>query len=221
MTGQEFRDYVVRKFKRTDKDTELYEAITDTISDITTRLKADERKEETYVAGISTVGEYQIALPSDFGHIIGKVSIIDTASDDQYNPLNKISKERYDELYSDRSLSAVGNVNTAVPRNFCVYAGQLYIGPVPDLITYRYQINYTTENTAEITSGTDPVPFTSELRNRNMLRSGVLYELHEGLENFQEAAYHKAVYLDGISNMRSMEDRNKAPTSENVIYHGV
>jgi hypothetical protein len=221
MTGANFYSYVLRKFKRTDKSTEVYEAMTDVIADITTAIMADERQEETYVAGISTVGEYQIALPSDFGHIIGNVSVTDTAGDDTYQPLRKISKQRYDEKYGDRSLTAVGNVHTSVPREYCIYAGQIYVGPVPDLTTYRYQINYSTENTSEIVSGTAIVPFTSEIRNRNMVRSGVLYELNEGLENFEEAAYHKAVYLDGLRKMKKMEDTNKAPTSENVIYHGV
>ncbi len=219
MTGTEFADYVKRKFKRSDKDTELYEATTDTIALMRTKFGFDEVKEEAYVAGISTLGEYQIALPSDFGRIIGQVSIVDTASDQYYDPLRKISKEEYDRRFADRSLSSVGNVNTSVPRFFCIFAGQLYLGPVPDLITYRYQINYTTVDSSDVTSSTDPVPFTSELRDRNVLRNGVMFELHDGLENFEEASYYKSLFLDGLSDLVRLENTNKNDQA-GVQYNG-
>lgn len=221
MTGAEFLAYVVRKFIRTDKSTELYEATTDTISDMHIRFRPEDYKEETYVSGISTVGEYQIALPSDFGHIIGTLSLIDTDDDTQYNNLNKISKQTYDAKYTDRLLSSTGNMNLSTPIDFCLFAGQIYVGPVPDKITYRYQMNYTTENTAEITSVTDPVPFTSELRHRNILRNGVLFELHDGMENFEEAAYYKNLYLHGLEGLVEMERANISGISENVIYNGI
>ena len=221
MTGSEFRNYVVRKFLRTDKDTEIYEATTDVISDMNVRFKAEDYKEETYVAGISTVGEYQIALPSDFGHLTGNISIIDTAGDEYYPELQKISKNLYDLKYPDRLLSDTGKMNLSTPREFCIYAGQIYIGPVPDLTTYQYQLNYTTENTAAITSLTDPVRFTSELRHRNILRNGVLFELHDGLGNYEEAAYYKSLYLADLQAIIDMERINSSATSENVAYHGV
>ena len=221
MTGAETYAYILRKFIRPDKETEVYEAITDVISDIHVKFKPADYTEETYVSGISTVGEYQIALPSDFGHIIGTISLTDTSGDTQYDNLKKISKQTYDAKYTDRLLTSTGNMNLSVPRDFCIYAGQIYVGPVPDLTTYRYQMNYTTENTSEIASDTAVVPFTSELRDRNMLRNGVLFELHDGLENFEEAAYYKALFLDGIKGLIERERRNAAPTSENVAYNGI
>jgi len=221
MTGSSFRDYVVRKFLRTDKDTELYEAATDTISLMQVKFKSDDYKQESYIAGISTVGEYQIGLPTDFGHIIGLVSLTDADDDSAYNNLRKISKQKYDEMYGDRLLTTVGNVHTALPRDFCVFAGQLYIGPVPDKITYRYQINYTTENETEIASDTAIVPFTAELRHRNILRNGVLFELHDGMENFEEAAYYKQLFLDGLNDIIKQERNNSSGVSENVTYHGI
>jgi len=136
MTGSEFCTYVKRKFKRTDKDTEIYEAATDVIADMHVRFMPADYTEEAYVAGISTVGEYQIALPSDFGHIIGTVSITDTAGDDEYSNLKKISKQKYDEMFTDRLLTSTGNMNLSTPTHFCIYAAQLYVGPVPDLTTY-------------------------------------------------------------------------------------
>jgi hypothetical protein len=219
MTGSAFATYVKNKFKRDDKDTELYEAATDTIALMRLEFQSDEYSEEATVAGISTVGEYRIAVPVDFGHIIGKIGIKDTADDQNYNPLVKISKQRYDEIYSDRVLDTVANVHTDVPRHFSIYAGQIYLGPVPDKTTYEYQINYTTEDSSDITSATDPVPFTEELRYRNILRNGVLFELHDGMENFDEAAYYKQLFNDGLARIIRSEDDNKAAQS-NIIYNG-
>jgi len=219
MTGANFYAYVLRKFKRTDKSTEAYEAMTDTVSLMQIKFNSDNYSQESYIAGISTVGEYQIGLPADFGQIIGTISLTDTASDQQYDNLNKISKQDYDRKYGDRLLSAIGNVNTGVPREFCIYAGQIYVGPVPDLTTYRYQMNYTTENATEISSGTATVPFTAEFRHRNVLRNGVLFELHDGMENFEEAAYYKQLFLDGLNDIVKQENRNRAD-SISVAYSG-
>jgi hypothetical protein len=220
MTGALAYAYILRKFKRTDKSTEVYEAMTDVISDMHVRFKPQDYTEEAYVSGISTVGEYQIALPSDFGHITGTLSIIDTADDSYYSELTKITKHSYDQLYPDRLLSDADLMNTATPFHFCIYASQLYIGPVPDKTTYRYQLNYTTENTSEIASDTAVVPFTAELRDRNILRNGVLFELHDGLENFEEAAYYKQLYLHGLEGLIERERANAAAIGENVVYHG-
>jgi len=169
------------------------------------KFKSDNYSEEAYIAGISTIGEYQVLLPADFGHIIGEISVIDTAADQWYAPLKKISKQRYDELYTDRELASTGNMNLDVPRHFAIFAGQIYLGPVPDLTTYQFGINYTVEDSADVTTSTDPIPFTVELRHRNVLRNGVLFELHDGLENFEEASYYKSLFLDGLDDIVRME----------------
>ena len=57
MTGSDFLTYVKRKFPRSDKDTELYEAMTDIVSDIKYAVKTEDAKEEAYVASISTIGD--------------------------------------------------------------------------------------------------------------------------------------------------------------------
>ena len=192
MTGTNFLAYIKRKFIRTDKDTECYEAMTDIIADIRLRTDSEDYKEEAYISGISTLGDYRIALPSDFGHILGEISVIDSSSDQNYGTIMKISKEKYDTLYGDRLLT---NYNDGVPKHFCIFAEQIYIGPVPDSTSYRYQINYTTENYTEMTSDAE-IPFTD--RYRNIIRAGVLMELHDGLENYEESNYWRVIYNDGV-----------------------
>jgi len=218
MTGQEFRDYVVRKFIRTDKDTELYEATTDIIADMRLQFLSEDFKEETYSSGISTVGEYKLGLPTDFGHIIGDISVTDTDEDTEYGTLQKISKQRYDELYGDRLLASTTNMDLGIPKHYCIYAKQIFIGPVPDLTTYRYQFNYTTESFTEVTAATDPVPFTD--RHRNTVRAGVLAELYDGMENFQEAQYYRSMYIDGLGKLAANDETNTQDDA-GVCYRGI
>lgn len=220
MTGTETRDYVINKFKRTDKDSEIYEAITDTIALMRVKFDPEKYKEEAYLSGIATVGDYKLGIPTDFGQLIGEMSIIDTASDEFYPVLQQISKVKYDQKYPDRNLATAGNKNTGVPTEFCLYGEQFFIGPIPDKTTYQYYINYTTEDANDVTSSTDPVPFTEELRYRTVLRNGVLFELHDGLENFQEASYYKALFLDGVNDLMLQESRNLSDALS-INYNGI
>ena len=217
MTGAEFLAYVKRVFIRTDKDSEIYEATTDTIADIRLQLKSEDYKEEAYIAGITTLGDYRITLPSDFGHIIGNVTLVDNTGVSE-RTLNKISKQSYDEKYGDRLYTTTSNIEDGYPADFCIYGGQLFIGPVPDAITYRYYINYTTEAYTEVDASTDPVPFTD--RYRVMLRAGVLAEVYAGLEFFDEANYWRQFYVDGLVKLKKNQDENIADM-QSAAYNGI
>lgn len=218
MTGQQFRDYVVRTFKRTDKDTELYEFTTDVIADMRRRFNSEDFSVISSPITISTLGDFKTDLPSNFGHIIGDVSIIDTADDEDYLPLKKISKELYDQKYPERLSSAIGNRDTGEPRYFCIYGNDIYFGPVPDKTTYQYQINYTTEAFTEVTSGTADVPFTDKYRI--ILRNGVLEQLYRSVERFDLADQWKIQYELTLRNLID-NDEDNVQSDEMTAYHGV
>ena len=216
MTGSEVYAYVLRKFKRTDKETESYEAMTDVIADMRLQFLSAKYAEEAYLA-ISTLGEYRLPYPSDFGHFVGTITVTDTTDDSEIGILSKISKKKYDELYPDRLLTATSNMSVGVPQHFCVYGEQIFIGPVPDKITYRYSINYTTEDFTSIASDTADVPFSNKYRN--ILRAGVLSELHNGIENYDEAEYWAGKFGEGLSKIASSEKFDEQDDSA-VEYSG-
>lgn len=217
MTGSQFKDYVLRVFKRTDKSTEIYDATTDVIADIRLQIKADDYKEEAFVTGISTLGEYRIALPSDFGHLIGDITVLDDTGN-YVNTLHKINKSTYDEKYGDRLFSNLAQVDKTIPQDFCIFAGQIYLGAVPDKTTYQYHMNYTTEAFATITDATAVVPFTA--RYRNTLRAGVLGELYMGMEQFDEASVWIQKFNEGVLKIKANDDDNMS-NDELVAYHGI
>ena len=218
MTGEELLSYVKRKYKRTDKDTEIYEAATDIIADMRLLFHSEDYKEDTTVTAIDTLGNYTMNLPDAFGHLIGDVRVVDTDSDAIVGDLDKISKQAYDRLYLDTLLAAAGSKNTGVPKHFCIYDNKIYVGPVPDSTDYSYTINYTSEDFGTIAAATDPVPFTDNYRNT--VRSGILFELHNGMENYEEASYWEAKFLEGVSKISS-NDRENIDDKSNVVYNDV
>ena len=218
MTGSAWATYVKRKFKRSDKDTELYDATTEVIADMRRRFIFDKYSEEAYIATIDTAGEYRLAVPSDLQYFIGSITFIDTNADETFEPLEKISKAKYDELYHDRLHTDTDKMNTGVPQHFCVYGEQVFIGPVPDKTTYRFYCNHSTEAFTEVTASTTDVPFSG--KRRNILRSGVLMELHDGMENYEEATYWRGKYLSELEAAGEVDIYNRQD-DELMQYNGI
>jgi hypothetical protein len=222
MTGSELLTYVKRQFKRTDKDSELYECMTDTIVDMRLRMVSDDYAiiSTTLAADPSAVdGAYMLTLPTDFGHLtVDNVLVRDTASDQDYDPLNKISKSEYDQQYAQVYLSDVGKRNTGVPCDFALYGGKLYIGPAMDSANWEFKINYTTSGLTEVTSSTDPVPFATKYRE--VMRDGVLARMYKILENFDEASVWQNAYELGIIKITNNDNYNRADRS-GIAYGGL
>lgn len=217
MTGAEIYAYILKIFKRTDKSTEVYDAITDVVWDMRNRYKWEDNKEYTAITGITTAGDYKLSLPSDFGHLIGDVVFIDTGNDQGGSkPLIKMSKAQYDVKYPNPEATSYVD---GVPRNYCLFGNEILIGPVPDDVNYQYKINYTTDDTAtEIVAGTTSVPFTPKYRE--VIRNQVLARLYDGLENDNLARKFEALGEIGFEKMVDNEEVNiRAPhTTDFVAY---
>lgn len=189
MTGSDFYAYILRLgFKRTDKSTEVYEAITDAIQEMRRRFKFNESETETTTTDtISVAGDFKISVESDFGMITGIV----IEDDDTATPLIQVSKTKFDELYPDINVTS----DRGYPKHFCLYAGQIYIGPIPDDLTYSYRKSYSKRG-GTISASTTAVPFTAEYRE--VLAENVLMRLYRGLQNYQEASVHEEAFEKGF-----------------------
>lgn len=207
MTGSDWRDYVLRcGFKRTDKDTELYEATTDAIQECRRLFMFDEAEAEiTTTDTISVLGDFKIAIEEDFGMVLGIV----VEDGDTGTPLVKISKSEFDKLYSSVNVET----DTGYPKHFCIYAGQIYIGPTPDRVTYAYRISYS-KRAGTITSSTSGVPFTNLYRD--MLCDNVLFRLYKGLEEFDKSNYYLESFKRYFSQAESRENLNSGRENFNV-----
>lgn len=213
MTGTEFLAYVKRSFKRSDKDTELYEAMTDTVMDMRLRFYPEDYKVEAYIAGLTSAGDYRIALPSDFGHLIGEVTLVDNAGV-SVKTLVKMTKENYDRIYGNRLYTDTSNITTGVPEHFCIFAKQLLIAPLPDKYTYRYYINYTKESAVDVTSATTNVPFTD--RYREVVKHGVLMRIKNDLELYEDASAHERLFETGLIKISANDEVDAGAVSSIV-----
>ncbi len=189
MTGSEFRDYVLRRgFKRTDKDSELYEATTDAIQEMRRRFMFDEAEAETTTTDtISTLGDFKLYVEDDFGLLLGIV----LEDDDTGTPLNLITKAQFDRKYPGINVES----DRGYPEDACLYAGQIYIGPRPDSVDYVYRKSYS-RRAGTITSATAGVPFTDLYRD--VLADNVLSRLYKDLEEYDKAGIHEQAFEKGF-----------------------
>lgn len=218
MTGSEFYTYVLSIFKRTDKETQVYEAMTDVAMDMRIRFNSESFKTISSELSITTIGNYTLDLPSDFGRIIGHPMVRDDDADTDYLPLKKISIDRYNELYGDRYNDAVGNRNTGTPVNYCLFGGDVLVGPPVDKDSYTFRIAYSQEAATAVTSGTANVPFTDKYRKT--VRYGVLKEMYLLMENYQEAEIWSDLYESDILKIINNDQAN-VRDDEPMQYSGV
>lgn len=181
-TAADWLAYVLRRgFKRTDKDTEIYEATTDAIQELRRRFMFDEAEvDDETTDTISVLGDFKIDVESDFGLLCGIVVEDDNTATD----LEIIAKAKFDRLYPDINVTG----NTGYPKHGCLYAGQVLIGPIPDRVDYVYRVSYS-QRAGTISSATTGVPFTSLYRD--MLAEFVLSRLYRDLEEFDIANIHQ------------------------------
>jgi len=212
MLGLDLHNYILSTFRRTDKTTQIYEAITDTIMDIKLQFEFDSFKVEAYSTSISVLGDYKIDVPSDFGHLVGAMRCNDGNGNSRI--LLKLSKEQFDELYPDPN--AV-NVSKAMPTHYCLFGEQFLFGNVPDRIDYSYEFSYTTEASDVITASTANVPFSD--RYRECLKFGALMRLYAGLDDDEKAAKWKNFYDNEIAKIAANEIQNNSGNASFIRYN--
>lgn len=207
MTGQEFRDYVVRTFKRTDKDDEIYEATTDVIQLLQQSYPLDDFKTLKVDSQISSGNSF--TLPSDFSQFVTKISLLD---DDSGWSLNHISASEFERKYASFHADTDDD---GYPQDYCVINGTVYVGPRPDKYTYNYRYVYEYTLGTDITSSTANVAFTNV--NRKMLKHYVLGALYLDLEN--DLAQHHNQIASGIFNALIGKDEKNTKGSAAVKYN--
>lgn len=212
MSGSDFYDYLLRLgFKRTDKATEVYEAITDAIQIMRRRFSFDEAKtEKTSTDTITTLGDFKVSIESDLGLLRGVVLEDGTTA----VPLIQRTKEQYDDLYPDANVTA----DRGYPKHYCVFAGSVYIGPIPDAVTYAYRLSYSMR-AGTVTSSTTGVPFTNVYRD--ILANLTLSRLWAALEEYDKAGYHESEYEREMDEALSRERKNSGEGCFTQAYRDI
>ena len=201
MSASDWRDYVLRGgFKRTDKDTEIYEATTDAIQEMRRRFGFDEAQEDkTTTESLTVDGDFKISVESDLGLVMGVV--LQDGTDAQ--PLNIISKHQFDKLYPDINVTG----DRGYPKDVTFYNGSMCVGHIPDQLTYTFRISYS-QRAGTISSTTTAVPFTNVYRDA--LRDLVNHYLYEALDDFDKANYFRNKFEGKFIDMTRRETINQA-----------
>ena len=202
LTSTEMYNYILRAFKRTDKATEVFEALTDTIREIRRRLEiSDDEESQILTDTIGTLGEYQLDLESDTGLIIGDPVVVDGT--DSW-PLTRYSKARFDEKYPN---PAATNVSKGKPVDYCIYKNQIILGPVPDSTSYTYRMNFTSEGWENYINGSTAVPFSGKYREA--LKYGTLARLYIDLELSDRATVYDGLFERQMNQIEFREGKNR------------
>lgn len=213
MTGANFYTYLLSTFKRTDKSVEAFDAITDTVRDMKRQFAWDESKiDKDTSVGISVLGTYKIPVEADMGLFMGDVILRDGTN--SYT-LKKRSKEDWDVRYPNPDASSVLRGR---PRDWCWFAGNILIGPVPDRTSYLYHLSYSADDGVAIVTGTPVVPFSDSYRE--CLRQGSLMRLYYQLENDEQGAKYERAYENSLVLAKRREKQNTG-TPGATYYSGV
>jgi len=203
MTGPEMLAYVLRTFKRTDKNTEAYEAITDAAQDMKRDLEFDGIKTEADTTDtISVLGDYEINIDSNVGLIIGNVILRDGNNSRE---LEKLNKDEFNRLYPNQDAA---DATRGTPVHWCLFGGQLQIGPVPNKTTYTYHMSFTADDGTEVTAATASVPFSAVKQPRRALKFKALEYLYDGVENETQARKYGQLYEREMALVMQKERRN-------------
>lgn len=212
MTGAEWLAYVLRGgFKRTDKDTEVFEETTDAIKEMRRRFMFDEAETEiTSTDTITVLGDFKITIESDMGMLLG-VTLQDGTN---AHRLKQLSKTLFDSHYSDINVTN----DRGYPEHYSVYGGNIYIGPIPDSVAYSYRLSYSTKG-GTIVSGTTAVPFTNLFRD--VLRDNVLSRLYKLMDDFEKSAEYRRSFEQGFLHATRQERHNSGVGNFNVTPFGM
>lgn len=200
MSGSEFREYCrgTGGFTRTDKETQFYECVTDAIQQLRRDFNFDEAEvDATSTDTIATLGDYKLAIETDLGLLNG-ILLLD---DDTGTPLNKKSKDEFDRLYPSISVET----DRGYPQDFCIYAGSIYIGPIPDRVAYTYRLTYS-RRAGTIVSTTSGVPFTNVYRE--LLKDLTLAKLYNGLDEPALSDKHLQLFIIAWPGVMRRENLN-------------
>lgn len=212
MSGTDWLAYVLRGgFKRTDKETEVFEETTDAIQEMRRRFMFDEAEAETITTDtISVLGDYRLSVESDFGLLLGVVIEDGKIA----TPLVHVSKHDFEQLYPDINVTS----DRGYPKYFTIFGGSILIGPAPDRVSYSYRLSYSTRGGTVIGS-TVGVPFTAAYRD--VLRANVLARLWMLMDEYDKAATFKASFEEQFTFVTRRERNNSGVGNFNVRPFGM
>jgi len=211
-TLTQFLTYIRYDFKRDDKDPEITQAYNDTIRHLSGYKALEGRKFTSYIN--TTVGREDYVLPSTLSHILHPVRIIESTTEDNGYPLNKLSRAEWTDRYINPNIATV--LSKSMPVDYCIYQNSIQVGPIPDKATYVLEIDWARARTvAAIDSDLQELGEDWE----EVIKWGTLFRLYAGMGMDDEAGKWKILYQDpelGYPYLMKKEDDNTQAMGKTV-----
>lgn len=193
MTLSEYQTYIKRDFKRTDKDTEITQAVNDTIIWIATIMPHGGYKFQSYINTV--IGREDYAIPSTLIHIIHPIRLLlgATSADSGY-PLRHLTKEEYDRLEPNPNRSSP---STGRPDAYTIFSRSILISPPADSVSTILEINWSKRPTS-LSLSADTPSLGSEWDE--IVKHGSLERLFAGIGLYGESQFWASQYRDQEGN---------------------
>lgn len=196
MQLSDFKTYLKRDFKRTDKDTEIVRAYNDMIVWIASLMPHGNYKYQSYISMVS--GQEDYPLPTTLMHLIHPVKYLEgSGTNDHGWPLEHITKEEYDLKYPNPNRSNPND--TGEPKVYTIYSRSILVGPIADSVAANgfLEINWSKNPTAQ-SSDSDTPDLGTEWEE--VLKYGALERLYAGIGMLEESSYWASLYRDAAGN---------------------
>lgn len=187
------KTYIKRDFKRTDKDTEIVQAINDAFLWIATIIPHGNYKYQSWI--YTAVGREDYSLPSNLIHLIHPVKFLEgSAASDSGYPLERITKEEYDILEPNPNRT---NPSTGKPIQYTVYSRSILVTPLPDSANYLLEIMWS-KRPVSLSADADTPELGAEWDE--VIKQIALDKLYAGMGMLQESSYWASLYRDPLWN---------------------
>jgi len=214
MTRLEFLSYVKNEFKRTDKDSEIYEALDDTLYDLTTEHDFHVHQTEQSISLIADTYEYSLTSYS-MSMLLGPVLYLDDTGD--ADPLIKLSKASFDLRFPDLTAT---DFDKDEPQYYAVYGNAIFIAPFPDTVTTESILVPISTIATKLVGDSDTPAFEDQWRE--VIKFGVLFRVWTQLGDFgkSQAQDNLLLYQRGIEKMKKI-DKSKDRGPLMAMYRGI
>lgn len=181
--------YIRRDFKRTDKDTEITQAINDSILWISSLIPYGNYKFQSWI--YTAIDREDYGLPSNLIHLIHPIKWIEGAgSSDPGYPMLHITKEQYDVREANPNRT---NPSGGRPTAYCIFSRCILVTPIPDRADYVLEIMWSRRPISLSASGDLP-DLGSEWDE--VIKHAALEKLYAGMGMLQEANYWASLFRD-------------------------
>jgi len=187
-----FKTYVKYDLKRTDKDTEIVQALNDAIVAVAVKIPHSAYKYQSYIATVA--GQEDYALPSTIIHLMHPIRLIEgSGTNDTGWELDHLTKEEYDALEPNPNRTSPDDGS---PISYCIFSNSILLDPIPDDV-YYIEINWSKRPTS--ISGDSESPSLGAEWDE-VLKYMVLSRVCAGLGIYDSAQYWRSMYEDGEGN---------------------